>query len=498
MATFSLDVQSQYATRADDNTWDNYVGVAGTVSENYIDTSSLVVLAYKNDGTFVTELPILFNSEENGVVSFTCAVPKSMPYGAGKSYRFVVLANCTSKNYGISYNNGVPNLDNLVFTTPIVTRIPMWGVRTLELVNANQDNEFELGKIGMLRATAKIGVKLHQDVIDEGYSIKGLKLNYANANGYSVPANWDSELTTENLTHSEVFRPNANGLIEGVNAVSYDPETGAYYIYVPETENGSELFKPAEGQPQDLSIAITVDKKDGTAVETIEFPYENGIRFCNYSASGQPTDDLYDIVRNHYYDFTITGISIGLKMTLNVAEWKKEEDWVLDFSAPIHTKLLTEPKEEKDAAAPDKEPTISYNNNDDSDEQYNFVGYFRMESPAGSAWKPTLANASTNDYEVRVYTTDGVNPEYNVLVDKDQIDAVENKFYKIVVIAKNPNNIGNVIKLGLTHTANWNDEANPLLIINKGDNNGLYYPWTKNPDKPGDDPDIHWISIRQK
>ena len=303
------------------------------------------------------------------------------------------------------------------------------------------------------------------------------------------------------MVHSDVFRPYAaGGLIENISAVTFDENTGVYYFYVPETENCSELFTPAEGQPQDLSIAVMLKKEDGSVVEQIEFPYENGIRFCKYSDSGQPTEDFFNIVRNHYYDYTITGISIGLKMTLNVAEWKAEDEWDLDFSAPIHTKLLTEAK--RDAAAPTEEPTVTYNNNQASGEKCNFEGYFMMESPNGAAWKPTLANASTNDYEVRVYTntTDGINynAEYDILVTSDEIEAEANRFYKIVVIAKNPNNVGNVIKLGLTHTANWNDEANPLLIINKGDNNGCYYPWTSNPEKLGDNPDIHWISIRQK
>ena len=71
-----------------------------------------------------------------------------------------------------------------------------------------------------------------------------------------------------------------------------------------------------------------------------------------------------------------------------------------------------------------------------------------------------------------------------------------NYFYKIVVVPKNPNLIDNVIKLGLTYTASWNPEANPLLIINKGENNGLYYPW-ETTGNDSDNPDIHWISIKQ-
>lgn len=496
MVTFSLDVQSQYATRAtDDNTWGgNYMSVAGEGFENRIDQSSLVVLAYKTDGTFVTDLPILFSNEENGMVSLTCAVPESLPYGVGKSYRFMVLANCTSKNYGISYTNGAPNLENMVFTTPLTTTIPMWGVKTVELANANENKEFPLGKIGMLRAAAKIGVKLHQDVIDEGYSITGLKLNYANASGYSVPEGWSTEATTENMVHSDVFRPNAaGGLIENISAVTFDENTGVYYFYVPETENCSELFTPAEGQPQDLSIAVMLKKEEGSVFEQIEFPYENGIRFCKYN-NGEATDDYFNIIRNHFYKFTITAVNVGLKMNVKVADWVDEPVWNLDFSAPIHTKLLTAP--DTNAAAPTTVPTMCFDNSDASGEAGAFVGYFMMESPEGMTWRPTLANASTTDYDVRVYKTDGINPEYNILVTDNAIPAESGYFYKIVVVPLNPNNEGNVVKLGLTYTADWNAEANPLLIINKGvGETPYYYPWDGSDKK--DAPDIHWISIRQ-
>jgi hypothetical protein len=115
-------------------------------------------------------------------------------------------------------------------------------------------------------------------------------------------------------------------------------------------------------------------------------------------------------------------------------------------------------------------------------------------------WRPTLANASSADYEVRIYKTNGVDDVYNILVTEDAVETEQDYFYKIVVVAKNPNNIGNVIKLGITYTADWNPEANPLLLINKGEGSGLYYRWDAEAPgvRPSDSPDIHWISIIQQ
>lgn len=505
LVTFSLDVRSHKGTRAGDNyKWgDTYPSVVGEGAESYIDPSSILVFAYKNDGTFVAQLPILLNStDDNGAMSILCTFPNSTPYRADEYYRFLVLANCISKNYTISYDvNGKPNIDNLMFSEPFNGAIPMWGVKSYRIPTVEpESNEFNIGSISMLRATAKVGVKLSDELKAEGYKIGGLKLNYANSIGYCAPNGWGSVSSTELLLHDAAFRPNKTaGLKTDINAVAVNVnDKDSYYIYVPETNNNDETFTSATGQPNDLSIAITLQKvgENGTVLEELEFPYENGIRFCNYDDEGLPTNEYFNIVRNHYYDYTITAVNVGLKMNLEVAEWVAEPVWNLEFTAPVHTKLLTEPKD--DAPAPTSIPTLCYDNTNDTGEARAFVGYFKIESPKGAYWKPTLANASVADYDVRVYTTDGVNPEYDVLVTDDQIEVNGNSFYKIVVVAKNPNNIGNVIKLGLTYTATWNYETTPLLIINKGDNNGLYYPWDNSGYAADDNSDIHWISILQE
>lgn len=493
LITFSLDVKSPEGTRVDDdNTWGGvYPSVLGTDFETKIELESLIIFAYTSDGKFVAELPILHRDEVNGVASFTCALPKTLPYEAGKSYRYMIVTNSTNKNYGISYDENGPCLDKLVFTPPFTESIPMWGVKTYQFPATVPANRLiDLGEISVLRATSKVGVKLSRDVEAEGYKITGLKLNYANSNGFSVPSNWNIESSTETMTHDEVFRPNvAAGLMTDVSAMTMGATTGAYNFYVPETMNNSQLFTPADGQPQDISIAVTLEK-DG---ETIEFPYENGIRFCKYN-NGEATDDYFNIIRNHFYEFTITAVNVGLKMNVKVADWVDEPVWNLDFSAPIHTKLLTAP--DTNAAAPTTVPTMCFDNSDASGEAGAFVGYFMMESPEGMTWRPTLANASTTDYDVRVYKTDGIDPEYNILVIDNAIPAESGYFYKIVVVPLNPNNEGNVVKLGLTYTADWNAEANPLLIINKGvGETPYYYPWDGSDKK--DAPDIHWISIRQ-
>jgi hypothetical protein len=182
-----------------------------------------------------------------------------------------------------------------------------------------------------------------------------------------------------------------------------------------------------------------------------------------------------------------------------VADWDDAPIWDVDFEAPLHTNLMISPS--KNAEDPQAVPQVYYDNSDPTGLSGAFVGYFSMESPKGVTWKPTLANVSAGDYEVRLYTNidqnGNVRDSYDILVTEANIEAKIGRFYKIVVVAKNPNNVGKVVKLGLSYAPLWNHEANPLLVINKKDG-GRYYPWaTQDGDTSSDSPDISWISIRQ-
>lgn len=485
LVTFSLDVKSQTASRADGNTWgEEYPNMVGNTLENRIDVSTLYVVAYYDDYSYKTDLSILKREIVDGKATFLCALPD---FEKGRAYRFVVLANCINKNYGISFKDGMPDLNALVYSN-IQNTIPMWGVKTYTIPSDIQSgSERNLGSISMLRAAAKIGVKLGDEVKGEEYRIKELKLNYANSNGFCLPKvnNWHHTNInfTEELKHTDSFNPTSRILTENINAMALGSETDGYYIYVPETVN--DATNP-------LSLAVTLAKSTG---EEVTFDYAEGIKFCTYN-DGAPTDDRFNIVRNHFYDYTITAINMGLKMNLNVADWKAEDVWELDFSAPVHTNLLTTPN--NSAAVPTEEATVAYNNL--NDEASAFIGYFKMESPDGASWKPTLANASAGDYEVRVYTNGETTPDiYDIPVTESSIEAEKDRFFKIVVVAKNADRVGKVVKLGISYTAGWNDDDNTLLMINEGKGgNFMYYPWTdNNPDDDKDDPDTHWISIKQ-
>ena len=327
LVNFSLDMNlPTEATKADNHTWgdnsnlnddDNYPEVIGDTFENQIKTDQLLVFAYKPDGTFVGHLPILkAGVSATGEVNFTCALKYSVHEQSGTDqYKIMVFANCIDKSYGFMYKqDGAPDVDAQKYSTP-VDNIPMWGVHSFELVYDGSvlRKQQDIGEISLLRATSKIGVRLSEDLQKEGFRIKAgsIKLNYARANGFSAPKNWENAVETKSVKHADAFNPTSNlALDKDVEANTIGMNTNSYYLYVPETLNNDPDFTPTDGAPGELALSISVEKVDetGAVIETYEFPYEKGIKFRKY-VDGLPEGDCFDIVRNHFYDYQITKIN---------------------------------------------------------------------------------------------------------------------------------------------------------------------------------------------
>lgn len=450
MVSFSLDIDSPTVTKAGETWGDEYTQKVGEGLENMIDLNSLIVFAYETDGTYVADLPILKKgADAQGKVVFTCGLDAGI-YEAEKQYKFVVLANCTNSNYGISYGENGPNLDGLVYTTPFIQTMPMWGAVTCALPASVPENKIiDIGEISVLRAAAKIGVELSDDVIQEGYLIKSLKINYVASSGYSVPEDWEAVASTLAMSRNQGFRP-AEGTLSDVDA--FTTGTTSRFIYVPETANGND----------ELSISVTVTN-DG---EEFEFPYENGIKFRNY-VSGLPDGDKFNIVRNHFYDYTITKINVGLELNLTVSDWFEGPTWDLDqYESPQNTNILPAPFE--NATAPTEVPVVRYTN---GTEEGACTVFFKMSGPMGiSSWKPTLLNASARDYAVRVYEVEINGTDYVVKNEEitGDIPANADKFYAIKVVAINQAVLARTepINLGIGYNAQWNPENISLLVVN--------------------------------
>ena len=299
----------------------------------------------------------------------------------------------------------------------------------------------------------------------------------------SATAAGSYDLVNSDVTVTEV-RESRPTIGTGETAYNYYTHVGAHFLHETTAASTNAADYETNGN--------AVPTGDGFYYK-IEYTVDNNQSITRYVAIPNA------ILRNRDYQVHALVRADGqIDVNYVVAEWDDVE-WNLDFDAPVHTQLLT--SADINATAPDSAPVVYFDNSDDTGEKGAFVGYFMMEGPLGVTWKPTLTNASADDYQVRVYTNidkNGVaHADYDILVTDANIEAEDNRFYKIVVVAKNQNNINKVVKLGITYAPIWNEEASPLLIINKGEGEGdCYYPWTATGNTK-DNPDMFWISIKQ-
>lgn len=265
--TLTLSINGEEAgSRA---TWeDNDNPEDGNKWENTID--DLQILIYDANNNYVgkvEDLIQLLDGRYSGKLS-------DAEWTGNTNYKIMAFANCPSID-------NPSNINTLDYTRANVSYIPMWGVTTAQF-NLTPGVSEDIGSIDLLRAMAKVEVIMNA----EGYTIDNIAVDKSNPNGYCLPNGYNSVSETDRLD------------MEGETPASFNPytsetpeskaEDGQHYIYLPEYDNST---KPAK-------IQVTVNN------ETYELEFKDYV-------NGAPTGDPYDIVRNHIYRYTITGVNDG-------------------------------------------------------------------------------------------------------------------------------------------------------------------------------------------
>ena len=181
--------------------------------------------------------------------------------------RLMVYANCIDSKETFSYN---------------ARYIPMWGVKqtTLHLTKGELTNLTD--PIYLLRAMAKVGVKLSDEIVDK-FELTSVMVDKYNTTGNVLP-NYSILTDTEDLDQNTVFNPNSTTTGSNLHFTQVTGEE-SFYIYMPEYDNTSEGTVPAT-----MKVMI-----DGT-----EFTLD----FKNYQ-----TNTPFNVVRNHYYQYIITSVN---------------------------------------------------------------------------------------------------------------------------------------------------------------------------------------------
>ena len=152
----------------------------------------------------------------------------------------------------------------------------------------------------MLRAMAKVSVKLRTDMAEYGYAIGSMTVNNYNTRGYCVPKTFNEVDNT-----SEVRFANSLNVLDSHADKIALPTTAP--LYLPEYDNSGT-------NPTTITVNLNRnDKFEGTYT----------LEFRNYDSDGKPTGSTYPIQRNHYYQYWIYKESGKIIVTLHVRKWNR-------------------------------------------------------------------------------------------------------------------------------------------------------------------------------
>ena len=335
--------------------------------ENKID--DLQILIYDANNNYVgkvEDLIQLLDGRYSGTLS------SDAEWTGNTNYKIMAFANCPSID-------NPSNISTLDYTRANVSYIPMWGVTTttFDLTPGESD---DIGSIDLLRAMAKVEVNFAESFPSD-YEIGAITISPYNTQGYCLPAGYESVETTGALDREEAgtaysFNPLAASA--STSSLTFTEENGKYYIYLPEYENT---------ETNAAKIKVTVNGE----------PYE--LEFKDYENGAPKEGTQYDIVRNHIYRYTITGVNDGkLVIKYKAMLWELVTSEI-GYTASISCDLRAENSDEEAQYGILHKPTYTskkYNNGGDysilKPGTAGAIYRFDLQAPAGTVWTAHLSN----------------------------------------------------------------------------------------------------------
>lgn len=171
------------------------------------------------------------------------------------------------------------------------------------------------------------------------------------------------------------------------------------------------------------------------------------------------------IERNDWHDFFFTvKPNAGIEITYIVADWDEDPDgeYKIEFNYPQYTNPIQ--PENGETSATYSQPTVWYNTDEDSEDgSYTFK--FSITGPIGQKWTPTLMGTlgTPDNFEVAVYQV--LSGSKNYIEDPNDYVASSDPYY-ITVKAKNADNVGEEVGLGIAYERDWSSDGSALLLIN--------------------------------
>ena len=215
--------------------------------------------------------------------------------------RIVVYANMNTPSTSIFETN-------YTTTNPYgVEYIPMWGVQTVNLSLSPGTRTTLTEPIYLLRAMAKVEINLEP----EGYTLEGVTLNRYNPTGYNLPAGAADVEYTKKLHYDNEnplsFNPCTTTTGEDLD---FSVSNNHLVFYLPEVANSAD----------ENELVMTLSLKKGTETVSLQAPY---LYFRQYTDGIAEGATPFDVVRNHWYVYTITKVNdkIEVEVKVSVKPW---------------------------------------------------------------------------------------------------------------------------------------------------------------------------------
>lgn len=470
---FTIALDSHKGSRA---AWgEDYTSTEATGFESRIMPGELRVAVYTVDGEKLGEVQDLNYwpiNEAHTEYRFVGAMPQgfvshfdSREEGDSYKYKLMVFANCPAgDDANLVYSYTALDVNN--------GALPMWGVKTVDLLPLKDSDNYEIGTVWLLRAAAKLEVELG-DALKENNKVvlDSVYINYFNQTGYCVPENWNTINNTEELD-TETFRLFRHAAVH--LPFFKDEATGNFYIYVPEYDNINYPEEKAK-----ITIEFTMNGKHRVV--------RDAISFCEYSGGTAVDESDYNIVRNHLYRYRIRKIA-GEQVFLeySVADWEAE-DWgngamyeKHDIAYPTYhnpvvprsyLEFLKKPDYDETTYVIQEKPEMYWEN---GGEGGAFVCYFKILGPENVEWKPVIMD-SKSDYVIKVYNNAG-ECAYDTSSDDDELKenlgaCGTSEWFRIVVFPIDDDGAGkNTVDFGIVYFQGWTDAYINLYVNGEYEN----------------------------
>lgn len=180
-------------------------------------------------------------------------------------------------------------------------RIPMWGSLSMYL----KKGEVNRGNIDLYRAVAKVNLLVNEGRGLDEFSLSSVWVYFANTEGYCAPLPSDATVESIETQFTKTSIPSSSAQRSG--PLTYTLEEGANvfqnHIYIPESNN-----KVPEENKKKLCLVVGGHYKGEGLVEPGEESFYR-IDFKDNLESGNNEDlRVYDVIRNHSYQFNIRSV----------------------------------------------------------------------------------------------------------------------------------------------------------------------------------------------